>query len=690
MPVVRRAADRWQYEITTEPRMRDPAAATRRARSRTGCPSTSSTRTSTATGRRSSSPPPTSSRRCPGGRDAATCSTRGTEQPAAGADRPGRAPPDLRAARHARRTLRDRRRLPLHRRRATAEDHRVDRDDPSRRSTRREGCSPARCGSSRRPGSTRATRGSPSRRRPTTKGTRLYVGLMAPGASQATLMIRTYASLLQSALVGRRQRRGARPLLDARRVLQQPARARRRTDAGPGRRRRPARSCSPATATPRPLEPDSRIELTSRESSSDDPRAPRSGWSNAYPDADALDVILATNMISVGVDIDRLGLMVVMGQPQSTSEYIQATSRVGRRYPGLVVTLFNAGRSRDRSHYEAFKGYHSALYRQVESTSVTPFSPRARDRGLHAVLIALARLTIPGSPTTTPPARSHDHRAELDLLDRARSSSGSRKVDPDAVDATGAELARVLGAWEQSRDDRRATSCTARSETSTRHCSSTPPEQPTRQIGHVPDALVAARRRPGIQPLPGEELRCGRSREPSAAANSSPPTGSDRSIALGDESFMVAGIDRWPDQPARTCTSLASRRELGVRGFVVPPGQRRRRHPGRALPALALVPEMQTPRRPPRLADVRLEQMRRLQPDPRPVPVRDRLPAWPHRRLPLHALGAPRQPRREGDTRPAHRDARCDRVAARHQDHAAAAAPHARWTRRSTDSRFAT
>jgi len=79
------------------------------------------------------------------------------------------------------------------------------------------------------------------------------------------------------------------------------------------------------------------------------------------------------------------------GQPQATSEYIQSTSRVGRKRPGLVVTLFNSGRSRDRSHYESFAAYHSALYRQVESTSVTPFSARARDRGLHAVLIALAR-----------------------------------------------------------------------------------------------------------------------------------------------------------------------------------------------------------------------------------------------------------------------------------------------------------
>jgi ATP-dependent helicase YprA (DUF1998 family) len=95
-----------------------------------------------------------------------------------------------------------------------------------------------------------------------------------------------------------------------------------------------------------------------------------------YPDDYALDVILATNMISVGVDIDRLGLMVVMGQPQATSEYIQATSRVGRKWPGLVVVLFNSSRSRDRSHYEAFPAYHAALYRQVESTSLTPFSSR--------------------------------------------------------------------------------------------------------------------------------------------------------------------------------------------------------------------------------------------------------------------------------------------------------------------------
>ena len=164
------------------------------------------------------------------------------------------------------------------------------------------------------------------------------------------------------------------------------------------------------------------------------------------PDEDALDVILATNMISVGVDIDRLGLMVVMGQPQSTSEYIQSTSRVGRQYPGLVVTLFNSGRSRDRSHYEGFKSYHSALYRQVESTSVTPFSPRARDRGLHAVLIALARLTIPGLRDNSAAKSVSEYRKELDLLVEYIVGRVTA-VDAGAAEATAVQLSRILEQW---------------------------------------------------------------------------------------------------------------------------------------------------------------------------------------------------------------------------------------------------
>ena len=103
------------------------------------------------------------------------------------------------------------------------------------------------------------------------------------------------------------------------------------------------------------------------------------------------DVLLATNMISVGVDVSRLGLMVVTGQPKTTAEYIQATSRVGRAYPGLVLTVYNWSRPRDLSHYERFEHYHATFYQYVEALSVTPFSSGAVERGLAALLVSEIR-----------------------------------------------------------------------------------------------------------------------------------------------------------------------------------------------------------------------------------------------------------------------------------------------------------
>ncbi len=106
-----------------------------------------------------------------------------------------------------------------------------------------------------------------------------------------------------------------------------------------------------------------------------------------------LDAVLASNMISVGVDIDRLGLMTVIGQPKTTAEYIQATSRVGRQTCARSHRdLYNWIRPRDLSHYERFRHYHATFYRHVEAVSATPFSSRARDRGLPGAFVALARL----------------------------------------------------------------------------------------------------------------------------------------------------------------------------------------------------------------------------------------------------------------------------------------------------------
>jgi hypothetical protein len=107
----------------------------------------------------------------------------------------------------------------------------------------------------------------------------------------------------------------------------------------------------------------------------------------------AVDVVLATSMLQVGVDLGRLGLMIVTGQPKNTAEYIQASSRVGRSDvgPGLVVTLYNWARPRDLAHYEDFEHYHATFYRRVEALSVTPYSRRALDRGTTATFVAAIR-----------------------------------------------------------------------------------------------------------------------------------------------------------------------------------------------------------------------------------------------------------------------------------------------------------
>jgi hypothetical protein len=278
------------------------------------------------------------------------------------------------------------------------------------------------------------------------KGTRQYVGVTAPGTSQTTLLVRTYAALLQAVLeldgdpkvkdpywtlVG--YFNSLRVLGGARMQVQDDVNDRLELLAGLHGKSK------------REIPVDRRIELTSREPSGDIPDHLRR-MDISLPDPETLGVILATNMISVGVDINRLGLMAVMGQPQSTSEYIQATSRVGRRFPGLVITMLNAAKSRDRSHYESYRDYHSALYRQVESSSVTPFSAQARSRALHAVFVALARLTVLELRANDGARRIAEVVTKLDgaktaILERVQ------RVDPDEATATAAELEQIVAAW---------------------------------------------------------------------------------------------------------------------------------------------------------------------------------------------------------------------------------------------------
>ena len=113
-------------------------------------------------------------------------------------------------------------------------------------------------------------------------------------------------------------------------------------------------------------------------------------------DAECLDAVLATNMISVGLDVSRLALMVINGQPLTTAEYIQASSRVGRdQVPGLVVANYYRHQARSLSHYENFRAYHESFYRFVEPSSVTPFTHQVRSRALHAALVIALRHACP-------------------------------------------------------------------------------------------------------------------------------------------------------------------------------------------------------------------------------------------------------------------------------------------------------
>jgi hypothetical protein len=306
------------------------------------------------------------------------------------------------------------------------------------------------------------------------EGERLYAGVSAPGRPMKTILLRVYVSLLSAAYRLHDARAGAsaadpyltlvgyfnslRELGGMRRLVEDEV----RQQAGKRDGRRPidlpAEEPHPWYRSRQVREP---AELTSRERTADiaytKARLKRT-WSER--DKESVDVLLASNMISVGVDIERLGLMVIAGQPKTTSEYIQSSSRVGRakEKPGLVVTVLNLAKPRDRSHYERFLAYHRSFYRFVEATSVTPYSAPALDRGLSGVLVATSRL---GTHALTPPAAVmavRGHRQALDRLADAIAQRAGEGLDSQAqrdraVDEVRRRLGNLLDAWQRIIDE---------------------------------------------------------------------------------------------------------------------------------------------------------------------------------------------------------------------------------------------
>ena len=235
----------------------------------------------------------------------------------------------------------------------------------------------------------------------TDKPGRLYMGICSPGSSRPAVLIRVYVALLTAAqslfqhfgaaadpymtVVGYfnslRELGGMRRLAEDD-VQTRAYRVQMSEVKRPGLSQRSVRVVD---------------ELTSRVSNKEIPKKLdqlevkfKSTWEKG--ETRAIDIVLATNMLSVGVDVNRIGLMVVNGQPKNTAEYIQATSRIGRSFPGLVCTVLTWSRPRDLSHYESFEHYHSTFYKHVEAQSVTPFAARALDRGLTGAMVSLLRL----------------------------------------------------------------------------------------------------------------------------------------------------------------------------------------------------------------------------------------------------------------------------------------------------------
>jgi hypothetical protein len=264
---------------------------------------------------------------------------------------------------------------------------------------------------------------------------RRYIGICSPGSSRPAVLIRVYSAVVTAAqalfdtfgsvadpymtLVG--YFNALRELGGMKRLAEDDVQTRAlRVDKGltqrPGLAPRYVRTIAELTsrvgseAIPRYLD---QLEV-SFDAAYDTNAARLEGTKRGENSPRPIDIVLATNMLSVGVDVGRLGVMVVNGQPKGTAEYIQATSRVGRAFPGLVAAVLTWARPRDLSHYETFEHYHATFYQHVEAQSVTPFSARAMDRGLTGAMLAVMRNRFePFAPNAGAGALTSPSRSEM-------------------------------------------------------------------------------------------------------------------------------------------------------------------------------------------------------------------------------------------------------------------------------------
>ena len=307
----------------------------------------------------------------------------------------------------------------------------------------------------------------------TTNPARLYLGIAAQGRGPKLVFLRSLTTLVAAAQAAydanipadAEARNPADPYMTAlcyfnalrelggaRRIVEDEVRDRAARYGAQRRRVDPADTPFADRAIKEPM------ELTSRVSTDEVAKAKQRLEAIFGRDAETVDIALATNMISVGLDITRLGLMVVQGQPKTAAEYIQATSRVGRDHlrPGLVLAVLNLHKPRDRMHFEQFGQFHRTFYRAVEATSVTPWAARALDRALAAVVVAAAR-HVDGA--LTPDAAVNELKNNVGIRDLVRDSIVNRA--PERMIAGGrAALSKliddILDAWIETSDEQAA------------------------------------------------------------------------------------------------------------------------------------------------------------------------------------------------------------------------------------------